>query len=115
MTNGRMTTVSAPLFAFAFLSLALRAEEPPLEWVDHDTGHRIIRLSREGGSESLYFHQNAYTPQGDKMVILTPDGVSTVDLKTRRIDLVVPGIARTSNSVGGVMVGRKTRTVFYSH
>ena len=114
MIISRITTAAAPIFALALLSPALRADEPPLDWVDHDTGHRIIRLSREGGSESLYFHQNAYTPQGDKMVILTPEGVSTVDLKTRQIDLVVPGIPRSSNSVGGVIVGRKTRTVYYS-
>jgi hypothetical protein len=43
-------TATAPLLALALLSPALRAEEPPLEWVDHDTGHRIIRLSRQGGS-----------------------------------------------------------------
>jgi oligogalacturonide lyase len=92
----------------------LFAAEPPLEWVDPDTGHRIIRLSREDGTESLYFHQNAYTPDGNKMVMLTPEGVATVDLKTRQIDLVVPGVARTTNSVAGVMVGRKTPTVYYS-
>ena len=114
MIIARLMTATAPLLALALLSPALRAEEPPLEWVDHDTGHRIIRLSRQGGSESLYFHQNAYTLQGDKMVLMTPEGVSTVDLKTRQMDLVVPGIPRSSNSVGGVVVGRKTRTVYYS-
>lgn len=100
--------------ALALLSPAGRADEPPLEWIDHDTEHRVIRLSREGGSESLYFTQNAFTPQGDKMVMLTPEGVSTVDLKTRQIDLIVPGIPRSSNSVGSVILGRKTRTVYYS-
>src|SRR5271169_5377486 len=30
------------------------------EWVDADTGHRVVRLSRlPGSSESFYFHQNA--------------------------------------------------------
>jgi oligogalacturonide lyase len=39
------------------------------EWVDSDTGHRVVRWSRvPGSSESLYFHQNAFTPKGDKMV-----------------------------------------------
>jgi oligogalacturonide lyase len=39
------------------------------DWIDADTGHRIIRLSRlPGQSESFYFHQNAFTPKGDKFV-----------------------------------------------
>src|SRR5689334_5625716 len=40
------------------------ADEPPTEWIDADTGHRVVRLSKEPGSASLYFHQNAYTPDG---------------------------------------------------
>jgi oligogalacturonide lyase len=102
------------LAAFVSAGLVARADEPPLEWTDKDTGHRIIRLSREAGSESLYFNEYGYTPQGDKMVMLTPEGVSTVDLKTRQIELVVPGIARTTNSVASVCMGRKTRTVYYA-
>jgi oligogalacturonide lyase len=31
----------------------------PTEWIDADTGHRVIRLSREAGTQSLYFNQNA--------------------------------------------------------
>lgn len=39
------------------------------DWVDADTGHRVVRLSRlPGRSESFYFHQNAFTPKGDKFV-----------------------------------------------
>jgi oligogalacturonide lyase len=110
----RVATGTGLLLALASASWKLLADEPPLEWVDPDTGHRIIRLSRDGGTEGLYFHQNAFTPQGDKMVMLTPDGVASVDLKTRQIDLVVPGVARTTNSVAGVVVGRQSRTVYYS-
>lgn len=110
----RLLTGLRLLLTLASASWKLQAAEPPLEWVDPDTGHRIIRLSRDGGTESLYFHQNAYTPKGDKMVMLTPDGVATVDLKTRQIDLVVPGVERTTNFVAGVVVGRKSPTVYYS-
>jgi oligogalacturonide lyase len=83
------------------------AEEPPTEWIDRATGHRVVRLSREPGSSSLYFHQNAYTASGDKMIITTPGGPSTVDLTTRRIESVVEGRVRQ------VVVGRKTRRVYY--
>jgi oligogalacturonide lyase len=86
--------------------------EPPLDWIDSDTGHRVIRLSREAGTASLYFHQNAYTASGDKLVVTTPKGIATISLKpgeltTGKIELIVAG--RTSN----LIVGRKTRQAFY--
>ena len=39
--------------------------EPPTSWVDPDTGHRVIRLTREPGSDSFYFNYNGYTPDGE--------------------------------------------------
>src|SRR4051812_28266237 len=36
----------------------------PVEWTDADTGHRVVRLSAEPGTRSLYFHQNSLTPDG---------------------------------------------------
>ena len=55
----------------------------PTEWIDHDTGHRVIRLSRENGTASLYFHQNAYSADGKKLVVTNPHGIATIDLATR--------------------------------
>src|SRR3954471_8027999 len=81
--------------------------EPPREWIDPDTGHRVIRLSDEPGSASLYFHQNAYTPDGEKLIITTPTGLSTINLKTRAIERVVEG------RVGVIVTGRKTGQVYY--
>jgi oligogalacturonide lyase len=92
---------------FLTLSWAMAAQEPPVEWIDPSTGHRVIRLSREGGSASLYFHQNAYTARGDKMVITTPKGLATINLTTRQVEPLLEG--RVSN----VVVGRKSREVFY--
>ena len=79
--------------AFAGLGNWTRAEEPPAEWIDPATGHRIVRLSREPGSSSFYFHQNAYTASGDKIVISTREGLSTIDLKTHKIEPIVEGRA----------------------
>ena len=81
---------------------------PPREWIDPATGFRIVRLSEEAGSQSLYFHQNAYTATGDKMVIEVPDGLATVNLHTRVVERIVSGRA------GQPVVGRKSRQVFYS-
>ena len=55
---------------------------PPSDWIDPDTGHRVIRLSPDAGGASLYFHQRAYTPEGDKLVLHTREGIVVVDLTT---------------------------------
>ena len=83
------------------------AQEPPREWTDPTTHHHIIRLSDEPGSASLYFHQNAYTARGDLMVFTTHNGLSVIDLNTRKIRPIVEG------RVSDVVVGRKTPQVFY--
>src|ERR1022692_4875905 len=63
----------------------------PTEWIDPDTGHRVIRLSREAGTASLYFHQNAYSADGKKLVVTNPHGIAAINLATREIDQVVEG------------------------
>jgi oligogalacturonide lyase len=84
------------------------AAEPPTEWIEAVTGHRVVRLSREGGTSSFYFHQNGYTAKGDKLVVSIPNGLATIDLKTREIKPIVEGRA------GQVVVGKNTRQVFYT-
>jgi oligogalacturonide lyase len=81
-------------------------KEPPVEWVDPDTGHRVVRLSREPGSSSLYFHQNAYSADGRKLVITTPGGLAAIDLKTREVEKV-------ADARGVIVTGRKTNQVYY--
>jgi oligogalacturonide lyase len=80
----------------------------PAEWIDSDTGHRVVQLSREPGSQSLYFNLNAFTPDGQKMIFSTPTGISTVNLRTRAIEQIVDGRVRI------IMVGHKTGQVYYS-
>jgi oligogalacturonide lyase len=87
--------------------VALLAEEPPREWIEPVTGHRVVRLSDQPGTASLYFHQNPYTSSGDLMVVSTPSGLATLALATRAITPLVSG--RASHLV----VGRKTRTAYY--
>src|SRR3989442_9350556 len=86
---------------------AQRAKDIPREWIDPDTGHRVVRLSEEPGSQSLYFHQNAYTPDGAKLIITTPTGLATINLKTRATEKVVEG------RVNLIMTGRKTGQAYY--
>jgi oligogalacturonide lyase len=98
--------ISIHLLLFAAIAFS-QSTEPPREWIDPDTGHRIVRLSNEPGSSSFYFHQNGYTASGDKLVFSTRSGLSTYDFKTKKIEQIVEG--RTSN----VIVGRKSRKAFY--
>src|SRR5215213_9431798 len=90
------------------LVAAAQQGQVPREWIDPDTGHRVVRLSEEPGSQSLYFHQNAYTPDGAKMIMTTPTGLSVVNLKTRAVEKVVEG------RVSIIIVGHKTGQVYYT-
>ena len=59
-----------------FLGLAAAAtgfhaqtEEPRRDWIDPATGHRVVRLTDEPGGSTLYFHDNAFSPEGDKLML----------------------------------------------
>ena len=86
---------------------AFGEDEPPVEWIDAKTGHRVVRLSREPGSASLYFHQYPYSADGKKLVFTAPSGIWTVNLETHELDQVVEG------RVGMLLTGRKTGDVYY--
>jgi oligogalacturonide lyase len=70
------------------------AAELPTDWIDPDTGHRVIRLSREDGTQSLYFNQNAYTADGKRIIVTTAGGgISTITLATREVTPLVQGLS----------------------
>jgi oligogalacturonide lyase len=96
-----------PLMMALSWSITGAAEpEPPRQWIEPATGHRVIRLDDDGAS-SFYFHQNGFTATGDKLVVGTRRGLSVIDWKTRKIEPLVEG------RVGQAVVGKKTRQVFY--
>jgi oligogalacturonide lyase len=97
------------LFMLVALVAGARAAEtnPPTEWIDPDTGHRVVQLSTEPGSESLYFNLNPFTPDGKKMVITTPEGIAMINLQTRAVEKIVAGHARI------IMVGRRTGQIYF--
>src|SRR5262245_52535310 len=89
-------------------TIARAADELPVEWVDPDTHHRVVRLSTEPGTSSLYFHQNAYSPDGKKLLVMAPGGgLATMDLATRRTEPIVAGPARV------IIMGYKTGDIYY--
>lgn len=79
-----------------FIDTVAPAQSPPADWIDPATGHRVIRLSGDGGGSSLYFHQNTYTPKGDKLIFNTRAGIAAIDLtklgaEPVQAEIVVPG------------------------
>ena len=48
-------TAVSLFIACVFASGVNAQTNPPTEWIDADTGHRVVQLSTEPGSESLYF------------------------------------------------------------
>jgi oligogalacturonide lyase len=87
------------------------AEPPAKDWIDADTGHRVVRLTGDGGGSTLYFHDNAFSPQGDKLIVNSPEGIAMLDVAAigtdaARIEVVVPG-AR------GGYFARRTREIYY--
>lgn len=90
---------------------------PPKEWIDKDTGHRVVRLSDEPNTQSLYFHQYAYSPDGTKLAFTSATGIYQVDLNTRQIELILPadqtkGDQRVRNNI--IHTGRKTGHIFFT-
>ena len=110
------------------LSAVARADYAA-SWSDPDTGHRVVQLSHEAGTESLYFTQNAYTKDG-KLIVSTPHGLATIDVNTGVIDPIPepqtpaaasggrcrpgdrPG-ARFRNRARLIQTGRLTGSIFY--
>jgi oligogalacturonide lyase len=88
-------------------------KEPPSDWVDAATGHRIIRLSQDGGASSLYFHQQSYTEKGDKIVVNRNKGLAAIDIS--QLGAAPPKTEQITQGKGSgnVIVGKKSRQVYY--
>ncbi|MDR3527001.1 MAG: oligogalacturonate lyase family protein [Rhizomicrobium sp.] len=97
----------ALVFALVATGAAMAADLPKA-WVDAATGHRIVRLSEEPGSTSLYFNFNAYTRDGKTVVIATPTGIAAVNLASHALTKIVSGKVRL------LFVGRKSGLVYYA-
>ena len=96
-------------FALAGIRFLSAQAALPAEWIDRDTGHRIIRLSREDGTQSLYFNQNAYTADGKRLIVTVPGGgIATIDLATREVKPLVAG------SVSVLVAGHRSGDVYYT-
>ena len=80
------------------------------DWIDPDTGHRIIRISTQPDSASFYFHQEMFTPQGDKLVFDTPSGIAVVEVKS--LSAGPPKVEIVVSNATAIAMARRTRDVY---
>jgi oligogalacturonide lyase len=93
---------------------AARAQ-PSNSWIDSYTGHRVIKLTDEDNSKSLYFNNNAFSPDGTEMIYTAIQDIRTgaesvyvldlTDYKTRQL---------VAGPVNSLVVGRKSPTVYFT-
>ena len=100
--------------AIALASCGSCAAELRDDWIDADTGHRVVRLSRvPGESQSLYFHQNGFTATGDKVVFENGERGAFVnriyayDFKTQQSELLTDAGGKV------ILVAAKSRQVYH--
>lgn len=101
------------MLVLSWLVFGAEVATVPDEWIDKDTGHRVIRLSRrEGKSNCFYFHQNPSTAEGDKMVFIgftqNVRTAFTVDLGTLEVRQIT-----FKKNVKHEIVAPKRRELFY--
>ena len=102
-----MRTLLALAAVLAFVT-ATAAAAGPSGWTDARTGHRIIRISTEPGASSLYFNEQSFTPQGDKLVFSTARGLYAADVKTWDVKPIVE-----ASGLRLLFAGHRTRNVYY--
>jgi oligogalacturonide lyase len=107
----RLSSLSLCLLALA-PRFAGAADPLPTDWIDADTGHRVIRLSTEPGSSTLYFHDNSYSPQGDKLIFNTPSGIALIDITKLGQESAKPELAVQGGR--GSYMARRTREIYFS-
>jgi oligogalacturonide lyase len=108
-----------PPMRFAALAFTILAagtplqlqQPPPTGWIDQATGHRVVRLTDDAGGSTLYFHDNAFSPEGDRLMFSTPNGVAVVDIA--KIGAGAKPEIVTSAARGGYFA-RRTREIYFT-
>jgi oligogalacturonide lyase len=102
----------------------------PNEWIDKDTRHKVIKLTRNGGSNlSFYFHNNPFIGNkmvyfgskatGDEVSDLKRETVSSTAARNRQIYLLdlttfkAEQLTNHSSPMSGEIVHAKSGNIFY--
>src|SRR4051812_13371785 len=95
-----------------FVCVSAFVPQEKRDWIDPDTGHRIVRLTVVAGGSTLYFHDNAFSPQGDTLMFNTPNGIAVIDVaKIGHSDLKPEIIAQGR----GGYFARRTREIYFTN
>jgi len=98
---------SSLVLLLAGLAAPALAADLPRSWVDPDTGHRVVQLSTEPGSNSLYFTQYGYTDHGTRLIMTTRHGVDLVTVATGQTEHILD-----TNSGQVLQAGRKSSRIY---
>lgn len=91
------------------LSVGALSPQEKRDWVDPDTGHRVVRLTDDGGGSTLYFHDNAFSPEGDTLMFNTPKGIAVVQVAKIGSPALKPEIVTQGR---GGYFARRTREIY---
>jgi oligogalacturonide lyase len=95
----------------AWLVAAVSPQQtPPSDWIDPDTGHRVVRLTGETGGSTLYFHDNAFSPDGKTLIVNTPGGIAKLDVAA--IGTAGASVTVVAPAARGGYVARQTREIY---
>jgi oligogalacturonide lyase len=87
-------------------------DDPPRDWIDADTGHRVVRLTDDAGGSTLYFHDNAFSPDGGKMMVNTPKGIAVIDVAKIGTDAGKLDVVASAGRGG--YFARRTREIYFT-
>lgn len=113
--------------ALAFVPLGLKAQSVPVmetgnnnmpnEWIDRDTGHKVIKLTRRAGDNtSFYFHNNPFV--GNEMLFAGSTGYDTKDSQMYAVNLSsldIRQITHESFPVRTEIASAATHEIFFQH
>ena len=94
------------------LSFAALQPQEKRDWVDPDTGHRVVRLTDDAGGSTLYFHDNAFSPKGDTLMFNTPSGIAELDVSKIGSGNAVPQIVARGR---GGHFSRRSREIYFTN
>jgi oligogalacturonide lyase len=103
--------LSAALMFLAAGTMLRLQQPPPTDWIDPTTHHRIVRLTDDAGGSTLYFHDNAFSPDGETLMFSTPAGIAVVDVSKIGAG-AKPDIVVTAGR--GSYFGRRTREIYFT-
>jgi oligogalacturonide lyase len=106
------TRLTVPVLLMAGVVYRSPQAASPKDWIDARTGHRVVRLTDDAGGSTLYFHDNAFSPEGDTLMFNTPSGIAIVPVAT----IGTPGVAAdvVAPRARGGYFARRSREIYYT-